>query len=277
MKEISKKILNDKQNIISLYLEKELTTYQIAEIYQVNRSTISRNLKKWGINLISEQRKFRNIKKIPLNQEQRELIIGSLLGDGCIALHGRKNKSYRFIVSHCEKQKEYLLFKKSILGKFTPTIRKYTDKRENSIIFNITSITHNSFKSFENLFYDNRKKIIKPEIINYITPFIIAIWYMDDGSLNQKISMRFSTDCFSYQENKILKDMFKIKYDINVKICEYTRHDKKFYYLSLNKRNSILLQKIIEPYIVDCMKYKLLDSSSTTTCQTSFKQDDDIV
>ena len=122
-----------KEKLVELYIKKRLTTYEIAEIYNVNRSTVSRWIKKNGININPKQRKFELIKKCPFTNEQKQLIFGTLLGDGCIHPHGRKNKSYRLLISHCEKQKQFLLWKKQILGNLVNTIRKQVDKHKNSI------------------------------------------------------------------------------------------------------------------------------------------------
>ena len=51
------------------------------------------------------------INNIPLSQEQKQLILGSLLGDGYC---NRKRQLIRF--SQCEKQKEYLDYKYSFFN-----------------------------------------------------------------------------------------------------------------------------------------------------------------
>lgn len=267
----------DKETLSELYVTKKLTTYEIAELFQVNRVTVCKWLKKYEIEVNPKQRKYELIKKIPLTQLQKEMIVGTVLGDGCIAPHGRKNKSYRLIVGHCEIQKDFLMWKKSILGNFVNVINRREDKRKNSIMYNFTTVVHNEFKFFYHLFYENNKKIIRTEIINYITPLSVAVWFSDDGSINKNVNMRISTDGFTKKENEVLQEMFKTKFDIKCKICTYTRNGKDYHFLSFNKANSELLTKLIKPYVIDCMKYKIMNRSSTTECQTSNKIDEDIV
>ena len=105
----------DKDILQDLYVQKNKTAYEIAEILKVDRSTVVRYLKKYNIDINPKQRKYEIIKKVPLNKEQREMIIGTLLGDGCISPHGRKNKSYRLMIGHCEKQKDLVFYKKQSL------------------------------------------------------------------------------------------------------------------------------------------------------------------
>jgi predicted DNA-binding protein YlxM (UPF0122 family) len=86
-----------KNKLLSLYIDKRLTTYEIAEIFGVHRRSVNRWFVKYGIDVVPSQRKYELIKKVPLTKEQREMIVGTLLGDGFIGEHGRKNKSYRHL------------------------------------------------------------------------------------------------------------------------------------------------------------------------------------
>ena len=77
---------NLEENVLTdLYVIKRKTAYEIAEILQVDRSTVVRYLKKYSIAINPKQRKYEIVKKIPLTKEQKEMIIGTLLGDGCIS------------------------------------------------------------------------------------------------------------------------------------------------------------------------------------------------
>ena len=144
-KDLDKDILQD------LYVVKRKTTYEIAEILQISRKTVVRYLIKYDIDINPKQRKYELIKKVPFTKEQREMIIGTL-GDGCIFPHGRKNKSYRLFISHCEKQKDLVFYKKAVLGNFVNNIRSVKDKRDNSIMYSFNTVTHNEFNFFYKLF-----------------------------------------------------------------------------------------------------------------------------
>jgi hypothetical protein len=242
--------------------------FEISEIYNVDRTTISNKLKKFQIDSDPSQRKYRILKETPLTKEQKDFIVGTTLGDGSIILSGRRKTPY-FKVSHCEKQKDYLMWKKEMLGNLVNNVTRLEDKRGNSIMYSFHTIAHKDLSKLHKLFYENNKKIIKNEIDAYITPLGLAVWFMDDGSKMNTCNYRFSTDGFTKEENQILANMLKTSFDLNVKVCEYTRNNKKYYYLFLNKRNAINVTEIMKPYIVDCMKYKLIDCSSTTTCQAS--------
>jgi len=232
--------------------------FEIAELYNVDRTTISNKLKKFQIDSDPTQRKYRLLKATPLTKRQREIIVGSTIGEGSIVCSGRRKNSY-FKVSHCEQQKDYLLWKKQELGNFTNTVNKVEDKRGNSVMFGFQTLAHQELNFFRKLFYDNNKKVIKDELGLYLTPLGLAVWFMDDGSKNGTCNQKFSTDGFSREDNERLAIILKANFDINVKVLEYERNDQKYYYLFLNKRNAINMTEIIKPHMIESMHYKLVD------------------
>jgi len=87
----------------------------------------------------------------------------------------------------------------------------------------------------------------------------MAVWYMDDGSTKHKnFSMKLCTEGFTLNDNIILKNIIKEKFNIDCSIKNYKVKEKIYNYLSFNKKNSILLNNLIKPYFVSCMRYKLL-------------------
>ncbi len=266
----------DKNLLQELYIDKRKTSYEIAEILQISRTTVVRYLKKYQIDINPKQRKYELIKKAPLNKEQREMIIGTLLGDGCIAPHGRKNKSYRLIIGHSEKQKDLVLYKKSILGNLVNKINIKEDKRKNSIMHSFNTVTHNELKFFYDLFYENGKKVIKDELSNYLTPRSLAFWIMDDGSVGKKqnkITLRLHTECFTEEENIKLQTFLKVCFGIRSKVCKFSRNDKEYCYLSINKENTLKASNLTSEYFTDSMRYKSYADPQRLECQSLSDKD----
>lgn len=263
----------DKKTLASKYETLKYTMKTIGEEYGVGEKTIKRWFKEYGIRPIkSKERKYYHLRRIPFSPRQREFIVGSLLGDG----HIDNGKTKRLVINHSEKQLSYLEYKKSVMSNYVNKLRKNAEqKHRNSVTYNMTSICHQEFNFFHKLFYDNTKKVIRPEIIKYLTPFVMAIWYMDDGSA-RKYNVKISTEGFSKRENEILRDAIYMRFDISCKVCEYNTRGKKYYYLSFSKKHSEKLCELIRPYIISSMEYKLLCSSTTETPSTC-KRDDDTV
>lgn len=266
-----------KEDLIKYYVDQQLTTKAIGKIYDVDRRVVGKWLKKYGIKSRSNARKYYHLRARPLTQQQKELIVGTLLGDGFLQVN-RKGNLARLSMTHSVKQVEYSLWKKTILNDLVNNwiVYDYLDKRTNAVgkTCRWASIYHNELLLWHKRFYANNKKIVPQDISNYLKPFSMAVWIMDDGWKNHS-NIRISSESFTYEDNMVLKHAIKANFDINCKVCEYNRNNKKYNYISFNKRNSILLTEIVEPYFIDSMKYKLV-RSSTTECQTSHEDEDTV-
>lgn len=249
----------DKLTLSELYNNKNLTSYEIAEIYQVDNSIVQQLLIDFNIDKNPKQRKYELIKKVPFTQEQRDAIIGILLGQGHVKKHGN---SYRIDIKYPESKKELLFWYKTILGNFVNVIYK----NNNSNNFSLQTATHNELSFFYKLFYENHKKIVREQLFNYVTPLSLAIWFSDQGEIKNHLTMKFNSNKLSKSDHEILQYILKVKFNVRTKICAYIRNNIEYYYLSVNKENSEKLTQIIKPYAIDWQSIK---SSSTTLCQTS--------
>lgn len=243
-----------KEVLLKLYTENMLTLKQIGKIYGVGKKSINSWFNKYNIKKISNmERKYYGLRKIPLTKEQREFVVGSLLGDGCL---GTSGKFKRLQIGHSVKQLDYLLWKKDLMGNITNNIYRQVQTTRSSTIVHCPTIGHQDFNFFHKLFYENNKKVVRGEIVKHLTPFAMAVWYMDDGS-SKPYCMKISTEGFTKKENEILQHAILCNFNIKCKVCEYNNRGKKYYYLSFNKKNSILLCNLIDEYIVPSMKYKI--------------------
>ena len=142
-----------------------------------------------------------------------EFIIGTLLGDGCIAKLSKGGKNYRWSCGHSEKQLEYLKWKVDFLvskNLHTGKILKYTSYnsryKKPCISYYTKSRTNSVFNKYREMFYPNNKKILPKNII--ITSNILTILYMDDGHLlhvkNKTPKALFNLHSFSNEERELL-------------------------------------------------------------------------
>ncbi len=247
-----------KEELISLYLDQRLPMGEIASRYGVDRTTISNRLKSYNITSIPGQRAFSHYKGLELNSEQKEMVVGSVLGDGSIILPNKRKTAY-FKVSHCEKQLEYIEWKRFVLSNFVHRdgLQKIIDKRGNSVMYSFNTISNIGFNYYRDLFYEDVVKVIKEELVDHLTLLGLAVWYMDDGGLvgNNKVNCRLSTDGFSKDDNYRLRDILLSKFGLESKVLSYYR-GSFYYYLFFNKENSIKMGRMISPYVVECMRYK---------------------
>jgi hypothetical protein len=231
-----------KEKLVDLYQNKFLTAFEIAEIFNIEQQDIINLLKNYDIDQKPTLKKYRLLKRTPPTDEQLQIIIGLLLGNNCTLASSGKRTNYYLILR--SKTREHLLYVKKLLGNYINVINQ-DDKG-----FWCKTVKLSNLTFFSKLFYCNKKKIIKDELLNYATYLSMAIWFSESAN-TYKESIRFTTNKFSHDEQLILQKMLKMNFGINSKICGYTRNDIQYYFLSLNKRNSTIFMEKIKPFIIE--------------------------
>ncbi len=193
-----------------------------------------------------------------LTSKQKEVLIGTLLGDGILELNGRYP---RLRIDHSRKQKAYVEWKYEVFCNLTTGGIKYsfqkldsrTKKRYSHCKFD--TISTPLLNEFYRMFYVNRKKRIPGNIIRILNkPLSLAVWFMDDGyKRNDCNALRINTDCFSYKEQRLLQRCLKTNFGIDTKI-----HKKgKFWNIYIPNPEVKNFCKIVKPYIIPKMRYKI--------------------
>jgi hypothetical protein len=242
------KIKIQKEQLEKLVKQK-LKDSEIAEIIGVKTISVYFARKRYNINRES----FAIAKTITLTRKQKEFIVGCVLGDGNLRVD-KNCINPRFSCEHSLKQEEYIKYKYSFIKNLNSFIRKgkrKTPDSRNGILYESMVIRTNAnteLLDLYNLFYNNNKKVIKKELLEYYTPFAIAIHYMDDGYLTEN-GYRIATNCFDNESILNLIDKFK-EYNIDCSI-----HKNNVIYIKANSR--IKFTKLIEPFVCKSMKYKL--------------------
>ena len=236
------------------YLINKLTDYDMAKKHGCSDTWIRTLRKRYGIKSIKpyERNKMQN-----LSQKQKELVYGSLLGDLTIKFGGRKvNKNAFLYISQINKTLSE--FKYKILSDFVKTkIESYKDKRPNrKKSYCFRTISHPIFTEIYNNLYLNGIKTISKEWLEKLTPFSLAMWYMDDGSVTKSNhQMRISTESFNYKEHLVLKEYLNKKWNINPDIIKSAKPSKFLLYFKAKERDNFF--KLVSPFIIPEMQYKI--------------------
>ena len=208
----------------------------------VNKETLKNRSKRWFNNSLKKYN------YIHISNEQEQILMGSLLGDGCL----RKYVLTQYRETHSLKQKDYLIWKKNILA--LPHSPFSEDK-----ICRYETLSLLQLNKYYYMFYQNGKKVVTKEILDKLEPLGLAVWYMDDGCLT-KNSIILCTDTFSYDENLLIQNYFKDKLGIQTKISKinYPNNPKDYFRIRFCKKAMIKFLQVIKLYIVECMNYKLI-------------------
>ena len=250
------KISEERKEEFLLYYNKGMNDYEIARIMGISNSTIFR----WrrNLNLPPHYSREKSINKpIELTQENKEILCGTLLGDGSIQYYPKYNwKSPIFKCDHGIGQKEYaeLLYDKFInLGASLNEYKRY-DKRTNKLYTTYcvkTKANPALFPYFIMLYSTGKKEIVR-EFLEHFTIKSLAFLYMDDGYYHQD-SYYICTDSFSLESIEILVNYIKEKLGLTFTIVKHSSN----YRIRLLKQDINKFNSLVSPYIIDSLKYKL--------------------
>ena len=184
-----------------------------------------------------------------LTQLQKSVIIGSILGDGYVRIVPGRNDAF-LEINHSLKAKTYVDWKYSVLKDICQSPPKDRVIDEQRTAYRFFTRQHVEFTKLLKLFYSHGKKIIPADI--KLDPVMLAVWFMDDGSKSRKHDVYLNTQQFSLNDQKIILTKLRalgIKARLN--------KDKKYYRVRFLKESITRLNRIIQPYIIPAMRYKL--------------------
>lgn len=191
--------------------------------------------------------------KIKLNRIQKEILVGTLLGDGWLetATDGR---TYRFGFKQKLGQQAYVNFVyeffKNCCG--SPPIVNKTD-------YQFKTLTLPCLRFYGQLFYGRaHKKKVPPQIHRWLTARALAHWYMDDGNKNRKGGYLF-TNCFQKEDVQILCNA--LKHNFGLDYCwlrkRKSNNGKIEWFIYISAKSFKDFSTIIKPYVRPTMVYKL--------------------
>ena len=182
-----------------------------------------------------------------LIEDQISILIGVFLGDGAM----RKKTHALLEINHSYAQKEYVDWLYQQFKYFVDTKPKMRNSNGNRIAYRFTTKSLPVFTQFYDTFFRNHRKSVPERFI--FTPLTLAVWYMDDGSRCDE-DIYLNTQQFTKKEQQRLIDMLFQQYKIEATLNK----DKKYWRIRIKKASTLYFMKIISPYILPSMRYKLL-------------------
>lgn len=191
-----------------------------------------------------------------ITKKHRRLLLSMCIGDGSVGKNGKIE------IWHSINQEDYVRYKASLIKPLlTHDGLLYRDSgnfKQVGFRVKISDYT----KLLRRILYTNGKKTISQKILNKLEPIHLAIWWMDDGSCsmeyckpNNNIRSSISTlsTCISKEENQVIIDWFKSKYDIQFG----QRKMKNNYALVCRLKEGRKLANIVRDFIIPSMEYKI--------------------
>jgi hypothetical protein len=209
------------------------------------------------------------------DQLQKDLIFGTLLGDGNLQT-GNGGRTWRYRALHKAEHKDYLFHKFNILLPLCtsrPAFGQLLDERTGLVYsrYYFNTATDPSLKFYADMFYTYNKtlekwvKDVPQNVEKFLTPAALAYFYMDDGSLkwlNRSNAMRICTESFSELGVKRIQAALKNRYNIDTTLTKKPLSTGVIgYRIAIPERSSAAFRQVIEPHLVECMKYKVSDGN----------------
>ena len=199
-----------------------------------------------------------------LSGQQMELILGALMGDGSLSPNPHGRSGTRFRMGHGAKQAAYLDWKVSLLGNIGCTL---SSNAKGAVFADLTPLPELA-ELREAVYFGDGKKHLSSEYLKALTPFALAVWYMDDGCFTVRSKgvqertqggtgrIEICVQAMSPGSRERLADYLRDTHQLDVKVV--TRGSRGQAILQFTTAASEKFQKLVAPYIHPSMEYKLL-------------------
>lgn len=193
-----------------------------------------------------------------LDARQQAIVIGTLLGDGCLEKNGTHA---RLKVDHGATQKEYVEWKfhelKSV-ATGSPKQIGFFDRRTSKtyIHWRFATQSRSEFDCFWSAFYKSGRKIIPGSIMELLNaPLALAVWYMDDGYLRKDCkALHLSTQGYTENEQVLLQKCLLENFGIETNIHQV----RKYFKLYIPFKQAGKFCRLVESDMIPSMSHKLL-------------------
>jgi len=246
---------------------------EIAEFKNIPREHITYLREYYGIKRKGAKFLKRINNEKPLSQEAKDVIIGSMLGDGHITKWGY------FQEKHYRKQVQYLEWKGEEL-KELQTDNSYSydcsiDSRSRSFIesYIFRTMAHSFLYEMRKKFYKEEngiwRKTIPDDMEDLLNDKVLAIWFMDDGNtdwtyrngiklyVNALAQCKLSSESFTIKDNIILQNILQKKFNLISNIRYKIPESNEKPYLRLDCESSAKLVSIIKRFVTNDLSYKV--------------------
>jgi hypothetical protein len=196
-------------------------------------------------------------RKLRLNDIQRQVLVGILLGDAHLETQNQ-GRTFRLKVEQSHLHKEYLMHLYEVFREWVLTPPQEKHKRSaqsNSVNWWFQTVSHAAFRFYAHQFYRDGKKHVPVLIHRFLSERSLAYWFMDDGSAKWKRSrvLLLNTQGFTQSDVERLADAIRDKYAVQT----YLRRQAEGWQIAVSGSSRGRFEEIVKPYLVSSMMYKI--------------------
>jgi len=199
-----------------------------------------------------------------LSDQQFQVVLGSLMGDGNLSPNRRGRNGARFRLGHGAKQAEYLEWKTTLMGNIGYSV---SENAKGARFVDFTPLPELA-ELQRAVYLGDGKKFLSEEYLKSLTPLALAIWYMDDGSftvrskgLQQRTEggsgrIEICVEAISEGSRMRLRDYLRDTHGLDVRLRVAGAAGKAV--LVFSTAATTKFQEMVAPYMAPSMEYKLL-------------------
>lgn len=192
-----------------------------------------------------------------------QIIVGSVLGDGSLSPLTKRNKCSTLDISQQKSKLPYLRWLyNQLANRFE--LNPITQKKGFENQYRFKSKPSKILGTFRSKFYDTStgRKIIPGDIGELLkNPLSLAVWYMDDGTLDKRykyhLNSSIATNCFSFEECYLLSEVLDKNFKLKTSVNKTTMRGKVYPRIYFRSECMNDFVKIVKPYIHSVFNYKL--------------------
>lgn len=282
--EVSEKAIIGWKNNGNVTTDKLVTvryaSYDHNGIIDSSEFTATRNHKIWtpegwkeAGNLEEGSEIFLNMPEDQYNEDQLQIIYGSLLGDGVFATP-RKSINWNVMYTHVRYQVPYMMWKAQCIDFGDPfevfndsAVQRYKPSGANSSYttykhFNRSIARYSKSLKSNHVVHGQKESTLVEKLLDKLTLAGLSVWYMDDGYFanDRKNGLWVNTiSCDRFEDSSKQKAIEVIK-----RLTGATAHvDANTGKITVKgKEECLLFQESIADYIHPSMAYKMFDCAS---------------
>lgn len=205
-------------------------------------------------------------------KEVRGAIIGMVMGDGSMYQNpyrdGTKRGNYKLSIAHSIKQSDYLSHKRDIVNDlfdYKLPIKECLHTADKSgkkyPVARMQTRVHSRLSFIAKRIYIDRKKRITDWVLENITLEGLAYWWMDDGclSIDKRPNhgggfVHWGLYGFPREDVEKFQKWLSDKFDISLRCNIHKKSGGSYLMRGLSEGRKLL--DLVNPYSVECMKYK---------------------
>jgi hypothetical protein len=194
-----------------------------------------------------------------LTERQRAVLVGTLLGDGCLAKHGR---FHRLHVKHKSAHRALAELKYEVFRNLVSMpLHEFDQKLANKLYPCVQFATRTSaaLSEWHSRFYQSGRKIVPTDVAALLNPLALAVWLMDDGAADYA-GVTFQTHSFVDSEVELLVAALESEFGLTAN----SRSNRGGKIIYVRKQSLDRLREAVAPHLLPEFDYKLVERRTRT-------------